>query len=367
MMNDARRKRLIFLLLLIAGLVFVAVDMVRPFLRPLTLAAVIALGCYPLHAWLASRIRRKDATALLTTLIVFLGVALPAFVLTYLIGGEISHIARHISDQSTQEGGFMAYVQHGQERFVAWTAQYVDVEQFRIRQRLSELPEKASGFLLTIGSSIAGGAVNGITDGILTFVFLFFFFRDGGQWREELAEALPLPREKVNRLYKAIYSSVVGTLYGLVGVALAQGLLTGVGLRIAGIDNFLMLGMLAAVCSVIPVVGTSLVWGPAAIYLLVTHHSYAALFLLIWGVAVVSMADNIIRPLVLKGRSQLHVVLLLFAILGGLLTFGFVGLFLGPIIFSLLVALVPMLREELSGESAEGLAPGESTPGAAAG
>ena len=347
MANDAHKTRLIFLAVLIAALVFLALGMVQPFLRPLTLASVIALGCYPLHGWLRRRIRRPDWAALVTTLIVFLGVALPAFVLTYLIGSELSHIARDISDQSTREGGFLAYVQHGEERLVTWAGQYVDVEQFHIRQWVSELPERASGFLLSMGSSIAGGAVNGITDGILTFVFLFFFFRDGAKWLGGLAEALPLRRENVHRLYRAVHSSVVATLYGLVGVALAQGLLTGLGLRIAGIDNYLMLGMLAAVCSVIPVIGTSLVWGPAAVYLLVTHHTGWAIFLLIWGGAVVSMADNIIRPLVLHGRMQLHILLLIFAVLGGLLAFGFVGLFLGPVIFSLLVTLLPILREEL--------------------
>lgn len=354
MASDAHKKRLIFLAVLIAALLFLALDMVRPFLRPLTLASVIALGCYPLHAWLQRRIRRPDWAALTTTLIVFLGVAVPAFVLTYLISGELSHIAEHISDQSTREGGFMAYVQHGQERFVLWAGQYVDVEQFHIRQRVNELPERASGLLLSMGSSIAGSAVNGITDGILTFVFLFFFFRDGAKWLEGLAETLPLRRENVARLYRAVHSSVVATLYGLVGVALAQGLLTGLGLYIAGIDNFLMLGMLASICSVIPVIGTSLVWGPAAVYLLVTHQAGKAIFLLIWGAAVVSMADNIIRPLVLRGRLQLPILLLIFAVLGGLLAFGFVGLFLGPVVFSLLVTLLPILREEMAGQRAEG-------------
>ncbi|MGH9670874.1 MAG: AI-2E family transporter [Terriglobales bacterium] len=353
MANEAHKKRLIFLAVLIAALLFLALDMVRPFLRPLTLASVIALGCYPLHAWLQRRIHKPDWAALVTTLIVFLGVAVPAFVLTYLISGELSHIAEHISDQSTREGGFLAYLQHGQERFLAWAAQYVDVEQFHIRQRVSELPERASGFLLSMGSSIAGSAVNGITDGIFTFVFLFFFFRDGAKWLEGLAKALPLRPENVQRLYGAVHSSVVATLYGLVGVALAQGLLTGLGLRIAGIDNFLMLGMLAAVCSVIPVIGTSLVWGPAAVYLLVTHHTGKAIFLLIWGAAVVSMADNIIRPMVLRGKVQVHILLLIFAILGGLLTFGFVGLFLGPVIFSLLATLLPILREEMGEERGE--------------
>ncbi len=353
MADDGHKKRLIFLLLLAGALLFLALDMVRPFLRPLTLASVIALGCYPLHAWLRKRIRRQDWVALATTLIVFLGVALPAFVLTYLIGGELSQIATRISDQSTREGGFLTYVQHGQERLVVWVGQYVDVQQFRIRERLGELPERASVFLLAIGSSIAGGAVGGITDGILTFVFLFFFFRDGAQWLEGLAASLPLRRENVDRLYRAVHSSVVATLYGLVGVALAQGLLTGMGLYIAGIDNFLMLGMLASVCSVIPVIGTSLVWGPAAVYLLVIGRPGWAIFLLVWGAAVVSMADNIIRPLVLRGKLQLPVILLLFAILGGLLTFGFIGLFLGPVVFALLATLLPILREEMGESHAE--------------
>ena len=348
MANDAHKKRLIFLAILIAALAFLALDMVRPFLRPLVLASVIALGCHPLHAWLERRIRWRDWAALISTLIVFLGVAVPAFVLTYLIGGEVSRIATHISDQSTREGGFMSYVQHGQERLVVWASEYVDVEQFHIRQRVNELPEKASNFLLSIGSSIAGGTINGITDGILTFVFLFFFFRDGAKWLDGLAQVLPLRRESVQRVYRAVHSSVVATLYGLVGVALAQGVLTGLGLYFAGIDNFLMLGMLAAVCSVIPVVGTSLVWGPAAAYLLVTHHPGKALFLVLWGILVVSMADNIIRPLVLRGRVQIHFLLLLFAVLGGLLTFGFVGLFLGPVVFSLLATLSAILREEMA-------------------
>jgi len=228
------------------------------------------------------------------------------------------------------------------------------VEQLRVRQRVSALPDQASGVLLRLASSMAGGALNGVTDGVLTFVFLFFFFRDGSHWLEELERSLPLRPENVHKLYKAVHSSVVGTLYGLVGVALAQGLLTGLGLYLAGIDNFLMLGMLAAVCSVIPIVGTSLVWGPASVYLVVTHHPYAALFLVIWGLVVVSMADNIIRPLVLHGRVQIHILLLLFSVLGGLLTFGFVGLFLGPVIFSLLSTLTGILREELAGEGGGG-------------
>ena len=236
MSTDAHKKRLIFLAILIAALAFLALDMVRPFFRPLILASVICIGCYPLHHFLLRRIRRKEWAALLTTLIVFVGVALPAFLLTYMLSAELLHAAADIRDQSSREGGFFAYAQHGQERLVTWMGQYVDVDQLRVRQRVGALPEQASGFLLGLGSSMAGSALNGVADGILTFVFLFFFFRDGSGWLEGLARTLPLPPQNVQRMYKAVHSSVVATLYGLVGVALAQGLLTGLGLYIAGIE-----------------------------------------------------------------------------------------------------------------------------------
>src|SRR5208337_3182662 len=126
-----------------------------------------------------------------------------------------------------------------------------------------------------------------------------------------------------------------------------QGVLTGIAMRIVGMPSSLLLGLAAGFASVIPVVGSSLVWAPVAIYLLVTGSIWKGVFLLAWGVFVVSAIDNVIRPWVVGGRVELHPLVLLFFIFGGVEAFGFLGLFLGPVVASVLAALFDMLREEL--------------------
>jgi predicted PurR-regulated permease PerM len=119
-------------------------------------------------------------------------------------------------------------------------------------------------------------------------------------------------------------------------------------MKIVGMPSSLLLGLGAGFASIIPVVGSSLVWAPVAIYLLFSGLIWQGVFLVIWGVVVVSSADNIIRPWVVGGRVELHPMVLLFFILGGVEAFGFIGLFLGPVVASVLAALFAILREELN-------------------
>ena len=123
--------------------------------------------------------------------------------------------------------------------------------------------------------------------------------------------------------------------------------MTGIALAIAGMRSPLLLGFCAAFASIVPVVGTALVWVPAGLYLIFTGASWKGIFVLVWGVAVVTTADNIIRPWVVGGKVQLHPLVLVFAILGGVEAFGFLGLFLGPVVASVLSVLFGIIREEL--------------------
>jgi predicted PurR-regulated permease PerM len=113
----------------------------------------------------------------------------------------------------------------------------------------------------------------------------------------------------------------------------------------------LLLGLATAFCSLIPIVGTALVWLPTSIYLMATGHFWKGIILIVWGTAVVGTIDNIIRPLVIGRRVELHPLLLLFALLGGLQVFGFIGIFVGPVVISVIAALINLLREEISTSS----------------
>jgi predicted PurR-regulated permease PerM len=159
---------------------------------------------------------------------------------------------------------------------------------------------------------------------------------------------MPLSPVQVERLYQNISDTIIANVYGILTVGAAQGVLVGIAMRIVGMPSSLLLGLAAGFASIIPVVGSALIWGPVAIYLLFTGTVWKGIFLLIWGTVVVSSIDNILRPLVVGGRVELHPMVLLFFILGGVEAFGFLGLFLGPVIASVLAALFGMLREELS-------------------
>jgi predicted PurR-regulated permease PerM len=159
---------------------------------------------------------------------------------------------------------------------------------------------------------------------------------------------IPLSAAQVARLYQNISDTIIANVYGILSVGAAQGVLTGIAMKIVGMPSSLLLGLGAGVASIIPVVGSAIVWAPVGTYLLFSGHVWKGVFLLLWGILVVSTIDSVIRPWVVAGRVALHPIVLLFFILGGVKAFGFLGLFLGPVVASVLAALFAILREELS-------------------
>jgi predicted PurR-regulated permease PerM len=339
----------VFLLALLVGALGVAFWLFRSFLQPLGFATVIAIGFYPLFLAVSRMVRSPNRAALLATFTVLLIFVLPALLIASAAGGELIKAARYFGDRSTEEGGAVAYLAERQQSALRWLGKYVDVEELHLQNTLANLPGQISKFLLAAGSHLVGGLAGFAGNAVLTFLVLFFLFRDGSAAIESVTSMLPLSREQTMRLLSGIRDSVIANLYGILAVGLAQGLLTAVALAILRVPSALLLGLTTAVCSLIPLVGTMLVWLPTAIYLMVTGHIWKGLFLIVWGTAVVGTIDNIIRPLVIGSKMELHPLLLLFSLLGGLQVFGFIGIFIGPVVISVIAALINMLREELAG------------------
>ena len=178
---------------------------------------------------------------------------------------------------------------------------------------------------------------------------MFFLFRDGKDWAYRAGRLMPLAPVQVARLYRNVSDTIIANVHGILSVGVAQGVVVGVGMRIVGMRSSLLLGFAVGFASIIPVVGSALIWGSVGIYLFVTAPLWKSIFLLGWGIVLGSSIDNIIRPWVVGARVELHPLALLFSILGGVQAFGFLGLFLGPVVASVLAALFNMLREELNG------------------
>jgi len=344
----SRRTTLWFLgtaLLIAVGL---AIVITRPFLNPIAFAIILAVVFHPVHQrvllWTK---QRRDLAALLSTLALLFLFCVPLLLLATVATNEAINAAQYLTRKSAEEGGFTRFLTLMAESGLRFIGRWIDVSKFDIRGAITSHVQQAGVWVLGSGAAILTGFARMVVNAVITLIIVFFFFRDGRDWVRAMVNATPLAPSQAQELISNISDTIVANVYGILSVGAAQGILTGIALAIVGIPSPLLLGLGAGFASIVPVVGAGLVWGPAGIYLIFTGAVWKGIFVLLWGSVVISTADNIIRPWVVSGRVELHPLILLFFILGGVEAFGFLGLFLGPVVASILAVLFRMFRADL--------------------
>ncbi len=222
------------------------------------------------------------------------------------------------------------------EQWKEWTG---DADSFF--QALKPYIRQATNWL--IASARALGL--GLLDLTLSIFVTFFFYRNGAQILDRftaVSETLAGPRAR--SLIKVAGDTMRGVVHGIIGTSLAQGTLAGVGFLIAGVPGAALLGLVTFFISIFPF-GAPLVWIPAAVWLFNQDERGWALFLAVWGFLVVSSVDNFIKPILISQASALPLVLVFFGVIGGALAFGFLGIFLGPILLALAYTLITSLSD----------------------
>ena len=350
------RLNLVVLSALLAATVAVATAIFWVFLKPAAYAAILSIGLFPLHVRIHRWVRRKGMAALLSTLAVLLLFVLPTGFLATAVSSDMVSAGRFLAARSQQAGGIRQLASNTLERPTEWLQHRVNLDQFGIRDWLESLPGKLSGALLATGTFLVSRAAGFAGHAVITFLVLFFLFRDGPALLDRISSLVPLRGAQIERLFAGVRDGIVANLYGIVGVGIVQGFLTGLALWVLGGPSPVTLGALAGFSSLIPIVGTSLVWLPAAIYLMTAVHLWKGIALILWGALIVGSSDHVVRPLIVQGRVEIHPLLLLFAMFGGLNVFGFLGIFIGPIVLTLVGALFAMIREEVHSEAATSLA-----------
>ncbi len=346
---NSKRATIIFLSALILLALGLTLLITWHFLKPFAFAVILAVIFYPAHHFMLRATKgRHGLSALLSTLAVVLLFGIPAFIITTLAANEALTAAHYLTRRSAEEGGFVQFVMLLAERPLQFVGRWIDISHYDVKAIVSSNVEKAGLSLVTLGGAVLSNLAKFTIDALITIVIVFFFFREGKDWAMRAGKLTPLSDAQIAHLYQNISDTIIANVYGILTVGVAQGILAGIAMRIVGMPSSLLLGLAAGFCSIIPVVGSAIVWAPVAIYLLVSGSIGKGIFLLIWGVVVISAVDNILRPLVVGGRVELHPMVLLFFILGGVEAFGFLGLFLGPVVASVLAAVFAMLREELT-------------------
>src|SRR5271157_335581 len=334
------------LILIVLGFAFV---ITLPFLYPVAAAIILAVVFYPVHQRIVGWTKGKSGSAaLLSTLALLFLFGVPLFIIIMLAANEAVTAAQYLTRRSAEQGGFTLFLTTMAERGLRFLGRWVDVSKYNIRGMVTSHVQQAGVWVLGSGASILSNFVRLILSSFITLVVVFFLFRDGRGWIHRAEEIIPLSPGQARKLFGNISDTIVANVYGILSVGVAQGVLTGIALAIVGYQSPLLLGLCAAFASIVPVVGAALVWAPAGLYLIFTGAIWKGVFVLVWGLVVISTADNIIRPWVVSGKVELHPLVLLFFILGGVEAFGFLGLFLGPVIASVLAVLFGMIREELT-------------------
>ena len=345
----SKRTTLWFLGILILIVLAFAFVITQTFIYPVAAAIILAVVFYPAHQRILRWTKGRPGTAsLLSTLALLFLFGVPVFIIVMLAANEAVNAAQYLTRVSAEQGGFTLFLSTMAERGLKFLGRWVDVSKYDIRGAVASHVQQAGVLVLGSGAAILGNVARLIVKSLIALVVVFFLSRDGRNWIHRAEEIIPLSPGQARKLFSNISDTIVANVYGILSVGLAQGVLTGIALAIVGAQSPLLLGLGAAFASIVPVLGAALVWAPAGLYLIFAGAIWKGVFVLVWGVLVISTADNIIRPWVVSGKVELHPLVLLFFILGGVEAFGFLGLFLGPVIASVLAVLFGMIREELA-------------------
>ena len=345
-MNSTKANKVILLLIvLFISAIFFA--MIRYFLMVIVLAAIFSALAMPVFNQFDRWFRgRKSLSAAMTMFTLFLIVIIPLAVLLGIVVEQASRIGNlavpWIQQQFKEPAAFNEHL-----RSLPF---YAELELYRanILQKVGELASKAGSLLFDTVSTVTYSALN---DLFLLFVFLytmFFFLMDGKLILEKVLSYLPLTESDQHRLLDKFLSVTRATIKGSMVIGVLQGSLAGLALHFAGIDSAIFWGTIMTVISVLPIIGSGLVWFPAAIYLAAIGHYPQAIGVLLFCTLVVGQIDNIIRPILVGRDTQMHALLIFFGTLGGIGLFGIFGFIIGPIIAALFMTVWEMYGETFS-------------------
>ena len=230
---------------------------------------------------------------------------------------------------------------------------YLGVEGLDLMVLVSSLLERMVQYLSDHYASILGGIGAFLFKFVVMVLSMFFFFRDGEALVKELKKLIPLAPEHEDLVLRKLKEVTHATFFGIFATGICQGIMAGVIFFFVGIENVILWGTAVAVFSLVPVVGTATVWLPMSLYLILSGSALKGIILLILGSTLIGLVDNLIRPLIIEVKAQgMHLLLVFFALVGGLLLFGPSGFVLGPLVAVLFVTFLEIYKIEFGDELA---------------
>lgn len=326
-------------LAIISVLFYLFYRVMSPFIITIAWAMVLSITFYPLYRLFLKFVKRPWAASIMSVIIILVIILGPFSLLAGSLVSDITDTYRTIEDR-----GFQTLSDIRSHPLTS--SLYEKISSYKIFEKF-DLQQSAVNTLKSIGKAIAErtkdifkNAIVLLINFIIMCVTTFFFFKDGERLTGFIKKLLPFSEIQKERLEKRVKEMVIAAIYGGLAVGVAQGTLGGIAFMLFGLPSPVFWGTAMAIFSLVPLFGCFIIWGSAGIFLLLAGSYAKGIGLLLYGLLIISSGDNIIKPLVIGGRTKLHTLLVFFSVLGGINFLGFLGFILGPLIAALCLSLL---------------------------
>lgn len=312
-------------------------ELIQPFFSAILWAVAFAVLVNPFYQWLCRKLRFHSLAAGISVVVVALVLVLPTVAVAPRMAGEAASAANSIA-KSLQSGQWREKLAQVKaiNAAVNWVESNVD---FR------EVGREIARIVTTGVSSVVKGSVTGFVQLLVGAFLLFYLFRDQEEALVALKSLMPITGGEADMLFRRFSDTIYAIIYGKVLTAAAQGAVGGFGFWVLGLPAPWFWALVMGVLSFLPIVGASLVWGPAAIFLALDGQFGKGLVLVFWGVVLIAPIESFLYPIIVGRRLKLHNALVFIAVFGGLLAFGPAGLIVGPAILALTLGLLSLWKD----------------------
>ena len=314
--------------------------MLQPFITVLAWAAVLVIVFYPVHKRIAQKIKRRGLCAMVSTILVILIFVLPLVFLTMAVTNELARAVSALPvqiDQLMNPAGSAG-------RVSAWMRDRLGIDASGTQAFLLQQLKTYGSAILGRSLGIVGNVLSTIVKAFFVIITMYYLFRDGDQIVKALPGAMPFGMDQSEALLRRTSQVISASVYGVVTIALLQGVLGGLAFWVLGVPSTILWAVVLAFVCMIPLAGSFFVWLPAAIYLMMTGHITKGILLILWGALVISTVDNVLRPKLMKDQTKLHELFVFFSVLGGMSMFGLLGIVLGPVVLAITLGLLESFK-----------------------
>ena len=341
----------IFFSLAFVLILYLFYKMIQPFLISVILSLTLVSLFYANYLELNRKLKgRSNLSSALMCLIVTILIIIPFFVFFIALLNEFvfAYESFQVQLASGELGRNLywpesAFLREVHEQF----SQFLGIEGLNLTLVISSLLDRVARYLTEHYASILGGIGAFFFKFSIMVFSMFFFFRDGEALVRELKKLIPLAPEHEDLVLKKLKDVTYATFFGIFATGICQGIVAGFIFTFLGINNAILWGTATAVFSLVPLIGTATVWIPMSLYLISSGAVTRGVILFLLGLTIIGLVDNLIRPLIIEGKSQgMHLLLVVFSLAGGLMLFGPSGLVLGPLVAALFVTFLEIYKIE---------------------